>query len=84
MYVKIAEEHIRRCAKCRQTCLKIPDPILGEYLDENEESGLCQDCFEDHVAAIPDEWFDEVARKTQSEPGGQQLAIPGFLDEQRN
>ena len=83
MYVKITEEHLRRCAKCLQPCLKIPDSIIGE-LDEDEEAGLCKECHEDLVSAIPNEVPHQMLKETGSERGGQQLTIPGFLDERPN
>lgn len=83
MYIKITEEYLRRCAKCLQLCLKVPDS-LGEYMDEDEEPGLCIDCWEDHVAAIPDEVFHQMSKETRSGPGRPQLEIPGFLDERPN
>ena len=60
MYLKITTEHLRRCAQCLQLCLKVPDPFDGQYYDD-DEFGICRDCNEEAVAAIPDEYFQELA-----------------------
>jgi len=35
--------------------LKVADPYDGQYLDDDEELGVCGDCLEDFAAAVPAE-----------------------------
>src|SRR5437016_14083838 len=60
MWIKITDKHLtlcpecfqrlRLCPECFHLCLKIPETYDGEYLDDADELGVCQDCVETFVA----------------------------------
>jgi hypothetical protein len=55
---------------------------VGEYLPDDEEAGVCSDCFEDLVAAK--QFFRELSLETGSEQGDHRDAVPGFIDDRPN
>jgi len=59
MWLKITKKHLRRCPEFLQLCLKIAGSYDGEYLDDDDENEVCQDCVEDFAQAIPGEQYCE-------------------------
>ena len=71
MWIKITKQHLRCCPECLQLCLKVAEPFYdGEYLDDADEVGVCHDCVEGFVAAVPDQWFRELLAETEDRQQG--------------